>query len=186
MSIVDRYHQIIQKEKVLLAYKGCIDGDTVTYLVKLAEKNVASTNEKLAIRKKVISILVEAIQNIVNYFAEESLDKSFENESFVIVAAQQNQYEVLVGNYISGHRMRALKKRIDNVNMMSAEDLQKVYLDILENPKVSITRGAGLGLIDMARRTQSKINYSFVEYDQDHVLFMMSMTVARVKDVVLS
>jgi hypothetical protein len=68
--------------------------------------------------------------------------------------------------------------------MMSAEDLQKVYLDILENPKVSINRGAGLGLIDMARRTQNKINYAFNEYDQEHILFMMSMTVGRVKDTV--
>ncbi len=186
MSIIDKYHQIIQKEKVLLAYKGCIDGDAVTYLVKLTEKNMTSINEKLTIRKKVISVLVEAIQNIVNYFAEESLDKFFENESFVIVTAQKNQYEVLVGNYISVHRMRTLKKRIDNVNMMSSEDLQKVYLDILENPKVSITRGAGLGLIDIARRTHSKINYSFAEYDQDHVLFIMSMSVARVKHIVLS
>ncbi|MDW8296428.1 MAG: SiaB family protein kinase [Raineya sp.] len=186
MSVVDKYHQIIQKEKVLLAYKGCIDGDTVTYLMKLAEQNIASINEKLIIRKKVISILVEAVQNIVNYFAEESLDKSFENESFVILSMQNNQYEIYVGNYVSRHRMRALKKRIDNVNMMSPEDLQKVYLDILENPKVSITRGAGLGLIDMARRTQNKINYLFAEHDQDYVLFMMNINIARVKDVVLS
>lgn len=185
-SIVDRYHHLIRQENVLLSYKGCIDGDTVVCLVKLTEKNLASVGEKLAIRKKVISILVEAIQNIVNYFTEESLDKSLENESFVILMAHQQQYEIIVGNYISSNRMKTLKKRLDNVNMMSPEDLQKIYLDILENPKISITRGAGLGLIDIARRTQNKINYSFLEHDQDHVLFIMGITIARIKNVVLS
>ncbi|GAB4126143.1 MAG: SiaB family protein kinase [Raineya sp.] len=185
MSALERYYQLIQNEKILLCYKGAIDGDVVSSLVKLTEKNISSSGEKLAIRKKIINILVEALQNILNYFAEESLDKSFENESFVIVTCTKQEYEITVGNYISAHRMKTLKKRIDNVNMMSAEDLQKVYLDILENPKISISRGAGLGLIDMARRTQNKINYAFNEYDQEHILFMMSMTVGRIKDAVI-
>lgn len=184
MSVIERYYQLIQNEKILLCYKGAIDGEAVTALVKLMEKNISLSGEKLTIRKKVINILVEALQNVLNYFAEESLDKSFENESFVIVTCTKQEYEITIGNYISAHRMKTLKKRIDNVNMMSVEDLQKVYLDILENPKVSMSRGAGLGLIDMARRTQNKINYAFNEYDQEHILFMMSMTVARVKDAV--
>lgn len=185
MSALERYYQLIQNEKILLCYKGAIDGDVVSSLIKLIEKNISSSGEKLAIRKKVINILVEALQNILNYFAEESLDKSFENESFAIVTCTKQEYEITVGNYISAHRMKTLKKRIDNVNMMSTEDLQKVYLDILENPKISISRGAGLGLIDMARRTQNKINYAFNEYDQEHILFIMSMTVGRVKDAVI-
>lgn len=184
MSATERYYQLIQNEKILLCYKGAIDGDVVSSLVKLMEKNISSSGEKLAIRKKVINILVEALQNILNYFTEESLDKSFENESFLVVTCTKQEYEITVGNYISAHRMKTLKKRIDNVNMMSTEDLQKVYLDILENPKVSMSRGAGLGLIDMARRTQNKIDYAFSEYDQEHILFMMSMTVGRVKDTV--
>jgi hypothetical protein len=184
MSAVERYYQLIQNEKILICYKGVIDSDAVCYLTRLTEKNISSSGERLAIRKKVINILVEALQNVLNYFAEESLDKSLENESFVIVTCTKQEYEITIGNYISAHRMKTLKKRIDNVNMMSAEDLQKVYLDILENPKVSINRGAGLGLIDMARRTQNKINYAFNEYDQEHILFMMSMTVGRVKDAV--
>lgn len=184
MSAIERYYQLIQNEKVLLCYKGAIDSDVVSSLLKLVEQSTGLSGEKLATRKKLINILVEALQNVLNYFSEESLDKSFENESFVIVTCTKQEYEITIGNYISAYRMKTLKKRIDNVNMMSFEDLQKVYLDILENPKVSINRGAGLGFIDMVRRTQSKINYAFHEYDQEHVLFIMNMTVGRVKDVV--
>lgn len=184
MSAIERYYKLVQNEKIILCYQGAIDGDVVSSLVKLMEKNISCSGERLAVRKKVINILVEALQNILNYFAEESLDKSFENESFLIVTCTKQEYEITIGNYISAHRMKTLKKRIDNVNMMSYEDLQKVYLDILENPKISMSRGAGLGLIDMARRTQNKINYAFNEYDQEHNLFMMSMTVGRAKDAV--
>jgi Family of unknown function (DUF6272) len=184
MSAIDRYYQLIQNEKILLTYKGSMDGETISFLVKLVEKSITEAGEKLAIRKKIVNILVESLQNILNYFAEESLDKSLENESFVIVTCTKQDYEITVGNYLSTQRMKTLKKRIDNVNMMSQEDLQKVYLDILENPKVSMSRGAGLGLIDMARRTQNKISYSFSPYDNDYVLFMMGMVINRVKDTV--
>jgi len=185
MSAIERYYQLIQTEKILLTYKGSMDGETISFVVKLIEKSITEGGEKLAIRKKVVNILVEALQNVLNYFAEESLDKSLENESFVIITCTKQEYEITVGNYLSTQRMKTLKKRIDNVNMMSQEDLQKVYLDILENPKVSMSRGAGLGLIDMARRTQNKINYTFSPHDNDYVLFMMGMTITKVKDSVV-
>jgi hypothetical protein len=184
MSAIERYYQLIQNEKILLSYKGSVDGEVIGSLVKLIEKSITEAGEKLAIRKKVVNILVESLQNVLNYFSEESLDKSFENESFVVVTCTKQEYEITVGNYLSSQRMKTLKKRIDNVNMMSQDDLQRVYLDILENPKVSVNRGAGLGLIDMARRTQNKISYSFSQYDSEHVLFVMSMTIGRVKDTV--
>ncbi|MDX1904494.1 MAG: SiaB family protein kinase [Thermonemataceae bacterium] len=181
---MERYYQLIKSEKVVLSYKGGIDADAIHHLVRLVEKNLADADEKLSIRKKIVNLTVEALQNILNYFSEEALDKFLENESFMILTSNKQNYEILTGNYISIQRMKTLKKRIDNVNMMSQEDLQKVYLDILENPKVSITRGAGLGLIDMARRSQNKITYQFNDYNEDYTLFLMTTTINKVKNEV--
>ena len=60
-----------------------MDGETISFLVKLVEKSITEAGEKLAIRKKIVNILVESLQNILNYFAEESLDKSLENDTII-------------------------------------------------------------------------------------------------------
>ncbi|MGD1841456.1 MAG: SiaB family protein kinase [Thermonemataceae bacterium] len=181
MFDIHRYYDLIREENILISYKGVFDGDIVGNIIKIVEKKLVISKEPVRVRKKIINILVESLQNILHYFNEESIEDNFTDQSFVVILKQASSYTIYTGNYLSIQRAKSLKKRIDNVNMMSEEDLKSLYISVLETPKVNMGGGAGLGLVDMVRRSSQKIAYDFKKYDAHYMLFTMQLIVSTTK-----
>ena len=51
--------------------------------------------------------------------------------------------------------------KIDKINSMSRDELKDMYKFILNHQKLSAKGGGGLGLVDIARKTGNKLEYSF-------------------------
>jgi hypothetical protein len=48
---------------------------------------------------------------------------------------------------------------------------------MLSNSEFSSKGGAGLGLIEMAKKTGNKLDYDFLQFDSEHSYFILSKTV---------
>jgi len=71
-----------------------------------------------------------------------------------------------------------LKERIDFLNTLDKKELRQFYKEQMkaenDNPE---SKGAGLGLTEIARRATSKIEYEFIPYGEGLSYFTMYVTV---------
>jgi hypothetical protein len=184
MFDIQKYYQFISEHDIILSYRGVVDGEAIASIIKLAEKRLLLSKESLKVRKKIINVLVESLQNIVHYFEEEPLEIQYVEQSFLTILKQEEKYIIFTGNLLSMQRAKSLKKRIDNVNAMEQADLHSLYMSVLETPKVHVSRGAGLGFLDMAKRTENKIKYDFQYFNDQYMLFILELAIENSKKVV--
>ena len=171
----------IDAENTVLSYRGEFDGETIGDLVRLVERKMLLVKESVKTTKTLVNVLIEGLQNVCHYFQEGIADTNTFKESFLIITNSDNNYQLFIGNYVTKIRAQALKKRVDNVAQMSADDLRSVYITILEMPKIYTGGGAGLGFIDMTRRANGNIKYHFEAENQDKILFILEATIEGTK-----
>jgi hypothetical protein len=139
---------------------------------------------KLSNLKKRTSFLVaECFQNVVRHSTKdiESGPDSKLNESFFL-RFYENRCFIASENLIHKAQVENLKSKLDQVNQYNKDELKVLYRSILEEGEFSNEGGAGLGLVEMARKTGNKLLYSFDHFDHDFSLFYL-MIVLENKEI---
>ena len=80
---------------------------------------------------------------------------------FMVCRNSENRYSIVTGNHILNTNVESLKGKIDKVNAMTGEELKTYYREALGNSVLSAKGGAGLGMIEMARKSGNRIEYRF-------------------------
>lgn len=133
----------------------------------------------------VFSIYIEQSQNMKNYFYKKvNYDKENEFsklafESIIVIGKDKNHYYVCSGNIIDNADIKELKEDIECVNSLNKDQLRKFYKEKLRTSRTSRDNdlGAGLGLIDMARKSSSPLKYLFIERDECHSFFILKVSI---------
>ena len=95
----------------------------------------------------------------------------------VMVASNQNGYSVITGNFISNCIAEELKAKLERVNELDREELKSLYNNILDNGTYSSKGGGELGIIDIARKSEKKLNFGFVPIDKTNQFFSLNVKV---------
>jgi hypothetical protein len=79
---------------------------------------------------------------------------------------------------IKAENAELIKNRIDELNAMDKSALRKHYKEQIRGENANPnSKGAGIGLTEIARRSSAPIEYTFTPYDDGLVFFSMSVTV---------
>ena len=165
---------------VILQYKGNIDSDVINHVLDTVEGRMAEANEHSKLRKKVYNVLVESLQNL--YHHVDKVPSDFEDQTadrfaLLIVKKVDNGYRIITGNFVKTDNIEKLEERIKRINRSSHEEIKELYKFILNHQKISQKGGGGLGLVDIARKTGNKLEYSFKEYNKRHSFFYLNILV---------
>lgn len=178
---IQSYYQKMQSSSIIMSYKGAASNDVLTSILAIAQTNLAEIENKSAIKKRVFTILVEILQNIYHHFEEIEADDLHEDDSIIFILSRvDDSYVIITGNYVAKGDVVALKGRIDEVNAMNAEQLKEKYREKLNTGTVSAKGGAGLGIIDIARKSGSKLEYSFKEYSPKYSFFSLTVKISAI------
>jgi hypothetical protein len=165
---------------VILSYKGNIDSDFINHVLDTVEGKMVEVNEQSKLRKKVYNVLVESLQNLyhhVDKVPDDFEDQSSERYGLLIVKKVNDGYKIITGNFVSAENIEKLEERIKRINRSSHEEIKELYKFILNHQKISTKGGGGLGLVDIARKTGNKLEYSFKEYNNKHSFFYLNILV---------
>ena len=177
---VKEYYDNISKGDILLAYKGSITSELINDVLEAVEKKLEAVNELSKTRKKLYNVLVESLQNLYHHIEEshegitEALDPKF---GLLVIEKEDGMYKVTTGNFINSSKIKFLKEKIDKINSLSKDELKDMYKFILNHQKLSAKGGGGLGLVDIARKTGSKLEYIFHNYDNNYYFFNLIIKV---------
>jgi hypothetical protein len=177
---IREYFDKLSKGDVVIAYKGSITSDLINDVLEAVEKKLDEANEEGKTRKKLYNVLVESLQNLYHHIEEthEGIEEELDPKFGVLVIARENgEYKVITGNFVNSSKIKYLKEKIDKINSLNKDELKDMYKFILNHQKLSAKGGGGLGLVDIARKTGSKLIYSFYNYNDNYYFFNLEIKI---------
>jgi len=154
-------------------YRGEFNSDITNYILSLAEKNIIESKLQGRTKKRVFHIMVESIQNITRH--QDFSDENLAQTAFFSIQKQGPIFYVTTGNIINNNEIPPLEAKLKKLNNLSPEELTKVYLEILNDGQISSKGGAGLGLIEIVRKSGNRLDYDFVQIsDTKSFIYMHS------------
>ena len=89
----------------------------------------------------------------------------------------ESGYYITVGNLIRDEEKEDLKEKLDDVNKLNREELKEKYRDAILKSEVTEGTGAGLGIIDMAIKSENRLEYTFSDVKDDISFFILEIKV---------
>ncbi len=179
---VENYFSDLSNGNNILFYKGNIDPELINKVLDTVEEKLAAVNEQSKIRKKVYNVLVESLQNLyhhVDKVPEDFEDQTSEKYGILSINKVDGGYNIVTGNFISSDNVNKLEERIKRINRASHEEITELYKFILNHQRISSKGGGGLGLVDIARKTGNKLEYTFKEYNDKCSFFYLNILVGE-------
>ena len=177
---IKNYYKQMQSDSVVISYKGAASDKLMDSLINMAQAKLTAVEHKKNIKKKLVTVLVEILQNVQNHANQHQISsEAREIDSIVfIIAKNGDSYSLMAGNFVNATEVQKLKVRIDEVNGMSREEIKSKYLEILENGEISDKGGAGLGIVEIARKAGSKLDYEFSSHSDTLSFFSLMVNIS--------
>lgn len=164
----------------LFAFKGIMNDDILGEILSRVEDTLSEHESLMKLQRRINVIAVEILQNIFHHF--EGIDSKTvleppSNIVLFLLSKDKNAYYIVAGNYVPIETANFLKERIDSINELSVDELKKRYRKVLSNGDFSEQGGAGLGIIDIARKSGQKLDYEFSSTNETHSFFTIKVSV---------
>lgn len=176
-SFISDIYNMMSDQKIILTYLGDITPDITNALLKAIKNDNTKFDEEIATKKKVYKIIVECLENICRH--SEKVEKKLSQSIFLLGRDDKNYY-IITGNYILGTQVESIKSVLEQVNGMNKDQIKEKYREILSEGKISDKGGAGLGIIDIAMKSENQIEYEFVPVQDDISFYIFKVSVSKI------
>lgn len=173
MDLTQKVRDELSGRQLMFAYRGQVTGDNSVLLLTLLEKEMELSDYSFIGRKRLFMFVLENLQNITRH----SLNLGKHGMSIVVYTKSDKGYTVTTGNAIVKEEVNELKDRLLEINRLDPEQIKETYRTVLQTSDLSSKGGAGLGLLEMARKTGNRLDFDFIPLDIDHSYFILSKTV---------
>ena len=172
MKYIFDLHKTMLEQHLILVYEGEFSQEVTKSILAMSERNMDSFGEVSTVKKKVFNIMVECLQNIQKHAESFDTETYGRNSAIFVIGKQQDQYIITSGNSVTNQSTPNLIEKIERVNSRTPEELKALYKEIIKSGKgLSAKGGAGLGFIDMARKSGNPIYYSLEPMDDPRLTF---------------
>lgn len=171
--------KVLQSYGVLINFSGRLTQEIIEELgdaVKKYLENEATQNDTY----NAFSVFIEQTQNIKNYGSRKAgsaLEERIANSAIIAIGKSGEGYFVSSGNLVENHDLSPLRAKLDQICALDKLGLKKLYKEQLRKEIPADSMGAGLGLIDMARRSSQPLTYSVVQLDGQVSFFTLKVYV---------
>jgi len=166
---------------VFFAHAGKISSDQINSILEEIERKFVSFSTSIKLRKKIYNIMVESLQNLYHHSDDvpEELAKTLGSRfGMIVIKLIDNEFSITVGNFVSSDKVKYLTEKIEKINSLSSDELKEMYKFILNYQKLSSKGGGGLGLIDIARKSDQKLGYRFYPYNENYFFYRLDILIS--------
>lgn len=163
-----------------LVYEGEVNQLIIKAFASNMEQDLIAAEESSKVIRRVYHVIVESLQNMSRH-ADSWHDggKAEKSRGMIIFNKSDEGYTITTGNLINKAKVEDTLLRLDQVNALDKDGLKALYKERIRDGHISERGGAGLGFIDMVKKTGSPILHR-VETANDVVDYLMlRITVSR-------
>ena len=183
---MSEYTQMINKLNINIIYSGPMWEDGIRGIAEVVKIHLSHDNLPGSAAKSIFSVFVEQVTNMLMYSAEKETfsqpgqDGVDVSMGMLVLVHKNNKFFIQTRNSINNEHIALVKGRIDHLNTLDKKELRQYQKErikeVNDNPE---SRGAGLGLIVVARRATSPIEYEFERYDDQRQYFTMYISIGQ-------
>lgn len=173
MPTLFKRHSVNSQNEILLSYEGELNFDLIQDFIDDVEGKMAEKNIRLQSIKRIYNVIVEIFQNLVNNIDfEEGLKADFNyNVATLKVWIEEDKCYIATGNYILNSNVEKLNAWMSRLNDLDKKELRELWSEIVSNGQFNSYGGAGLGFIEIKRRANSELDFSFKNVDSNFSYF---------------
>jgi hypothetical protein len=182
LEFVYDFYVKMKKNNINLAYEGEITHQITKAFTSLTETSLMKEDDFNTVQKKVFHVMVECLQNISKHAENRnSIVTSKDGRGIFMISKDESEYSVTTGNVINNDKVPKLREILENINSLDQDGLKVLYKQQMREGRLSDRGGAGLGFIDIARKTGQKLIYSFLTINEKRSFFVLTSTISRLK-----
>lgn len=175
----------LENQKISLAYFGVFSDEITDLLISFSEDHISKNKELRKLAKKVPVLIAESFQNIVRHgiLEKESIPEIKSSKDFFQVSIIEDRIVITSANVIEKDNVADIDKQIEYLNLLDSKELRTLYLETLEHGPISDKGGAGLGLIQMVRKSGLPLKKLTVSLSDAYALLLLGIELPIVKEL---
>jgi len=184
MDFVVKLQKTMTGRKIKLAYEGEINQSLTKAFAGVTEKKLEDNKEDANITKKVYHVMVECLQNICKHSDDEKEvptlpEFGLSGNGIFLVGEDEFNYFITTGNAVNKEKAEKMREVLDSINSLNKDEIKAAYIKQMKEGRLSDKGGAGLGFLDMAKKTGNKLIYHLEPLNDDKYLFILKTTVSK-------
>ena len=165
------------QENIIYVFHGDFNYGVVNTLLTDIKRELHKSTSDIRTSKKTYKVLVECLENVHKHSVVKDNASHEKNEGIFILQKKDDAFVVAIGNSILNQDVEQLKSHLDEINNLDQSGLKQKYRDTLLTTEVSDKGGAGMGMIDIALKSGSILDYSFNQYTDLKQFFSLKVLV---------
>lgn len=165
--IEDMYglYKTLKNDGILFCFIGPISQSVVEGIGAALRHKMELAETTMTVSQRVFSIFVEQMQNVVSYSAEkvnkdDQADGDLRYGMIVVGQKDNGQFYIVSGNHIHKDDTGRIVGLLDSLKRMDKDELKALYKEQRKLGPPEGSKGAGLGLIETARKASQPIEYT--------------------------
>lgn len=176
------YYKKMCERNIVLDFQGAMSQDMLVGMAELIKNKSPREVKKTSIIKKVFSVFIEMAQNIALYSSERvhlsDNPSDYGVGAGIIVVTEANRlFTVTSGNLVEQKVIQKITEHCSQINGMDRDELKQFYKKQIKSTREKGKKGAGVGLIDIARRSGNPIQYKVTPVDNMNSFLVLSVKI---------
>ena len=163
------------QSRILLCFNGPISRSLIEEIGNALKNYLQADSALPSAAMDVFSAYIEMTQNIRHYATSKNLSDS-QASGTITISREQDHYIINAGNVVDIADGEALLQRIHHLAGLDKTGLKALWKTQMRQPRqAGASSGAGLGLIDMARKASQPLAASFNRLDDHSGFFSLQV-----------
>ncbi|AFJ01505.1 hypothetical protein Q7C_327 [Methylophaga frappieri] len=169
--------QELNEKNILLCFNGPISSGLIQELGDALKNHLHTEATEPTLAMDVFGVYIELTQNIRHYAQEQGYSELLSSAT-VVVAHNGTGYQVMAGNIIEPEDGQTMVRQIESLSTLDKVELKAAFKKQLRMPRDKTTRsGAGLGLIDISRKSSAPLSCSLNDAGQGKAFLSILATI---------
>lgn len=165
--------------EISLVFEGEITHKLIKIFAELTESSITKPDDPQTVQQRVFHVLIETLQNLSRHSDESESLLQKPSRGIFVIARSPGEYSVTTGNQVTSAKKEEISAILDQINHLTRSELDNLYKKQIMLGHVSQKGGAGLGFIDIRRKTGKKFDYSFIPVKENMYFFLFTAFIPR-------
>lgn len=174
------FRETTLKNHLVLSYSGYVTEKILSAIGGTLKDALLGEVADRTTSRRVFSVFVEQVQNIIRYSAERHAVRPSAQHpdgemtyGFVAIGTRGGGFFVTCGNLVANADVPELRGFLEEVVRLDKQQLRALYKERLRGDVPPHSKGAGLGIIEIARSATRPVEYAFKAIDEQSTFFCM-------------
>ena len=164
IDVFSAFSEVANLNGIIFYYHGTFSQNVISTMGDALKQRIESQDTNSKTSRKLFSSFVEMVQNALHY-SPATHDSRGGNWGTVAVGKLGGKFFIVCGNLVEKQYVDRIREKLDPLKKMSLEEIKLAYREKLNSDSSgdSVSKGAGLGFLTLARDAAEPIEYTLID-----------------------